>query len=289
MSRAQSYPELSETLIHLTRIMQSMNAFYAPFEAADWNEAHGDKWVHADVPYHLYTFNQAALDGLGVAEGGRFFTTFKDYNGWNDQNFSLRPPETDGPAALALLTSSCDALVSAAGERGAAAAAHLPFIFNNGQRRLDWSLYYLTYHKWFHLLEAHLRKHNRPPELPPDTLKYVFGHQLLMMPEVLTAKALDGHDMRVTLNITPVGSWTITVADNQASVAEGAVDDPDTSFTVDYVTYMKANFFRMQNPMLAMLFGKMKVKGLSKAGNFQKLYAVWPEREWRTHELGRPE
>ena len=268
--------------------MQAINDFYSAFSAQDWTSVHGADWTQAEAPYHLYTFNRAALDGFGVAIGDIFHTSFKTYNAWNDENLANRPNGMDGPGALKALNESYQALLKLAQDHGPAARVHLPFIFNNGPRRLDWALYYLTYHKWFHLREAQLHKQGAPTELPVDTLRFLFGHQMLMMPAVLTAEDKAGLDIQVVLNIKPVGEWTISFADGLAAVTEGAVASPDLSFSTDYITYMKANFYGMQNPILAMLFGKMKVRGLSSAGKFQKLYAVWPEREWQTHEMGRP-
>src|SRR5579859_2698210 len=68
------------------------------------------------------------------------------------------------------------------------------------------------------------------------------------------------------------GAWTIQVANGQTTATEARAAKADLTVTQSPDTFIKTRD-KMHNPMLAMLTGKMKVRGFRKMGTFGKLFA----------------
>jgi putative sterol carrier protein len=68
------------------------------------------------------------------------------------------------------------------------------------------------------------------------------------------------------------GAFTIQVADGSCQVTEGETRaHPDLVMTQSPVTFVKT-MNKMHNPMLALMTGKMKVRGMRQMGTFAKLF-----------------
>jgi len=69
------------------------------------------------------------------------------------------------------------------------------------------------------------------------------------------------------------GDWTIRVADGACRVAEGRAGTTDLTMTYRDGDTFLAIAKNVQNPMLAMLTGKLLVQGFRNMGTFGKLFA----------------
>jgi hypothetical protein len=67
------------------------------------------------------------------------------------------------------------------------------------------------------------------------------------------------------------GAWTIRVADGGAAVTEERATAADLVMTLSTDTFMTM-FKKVQNPLLLMLTGKIRVRGFAKMGTFGKLF-----------------
>jgi putative sterol carrier protein len=68
------------------------------------------------------------------------------------------------------------------------------------------------------------------------------------------------------------GCWTIRVADGACRLAEEAADRPDLTFRMSADTFNLAMIRRAVNPAVAMLTGRVRVRGLSKMPTFVRLF-----------------
>jgi len=66
-----------------------------------------------------------------------------------------------------------------------------------------------------------------------------------------------------------------------------AATNADAEITTDIATYLKTSLYNMEHPMLALLMGKTRIKGLSGSQQFQKIFATTPSRIWNFVEDGR--
>ena len=67
------------------------------------------------------------------------------------------------------------------------------------------------------------------------------------------------------------GVWHMRIADGKATLQDGMPPKPDMRFTASVDTIHKVFWLQAQNPMVALLTRKLKVKGMSKMGTFGKI------------------
>jgi len=75
--------------------------------------------------------------------------------------------------------------------------------------------------------------------------------------------------------------------EGKCQVEAQAAAHADAEITSDIATYLKTSIHQMQPALLALLMGKTRIKGMSKAQQFQKLFAATPSRMWNFVEQGR--
>jgi len=61
----------------------------------------------------------------------------------------------------------------------------------------------------------------------------------------------------------------------------------DAEITTDIATHLKTSYYGMEHPLLSLLMGKTRIKGLAKSQQFQKIFAVTPGRAWNFVEAGK--
>src|SRR5207247_369506 len=91
----------------------------------------------------------------------------------------------------------------------------------------------------------------------------------------------DADRLRAGLAVTAVmeitgeggGAWTITAADGRCTCRPGADDGADLVVTQDVAQFFRT-FNRIGNPVVAMLTGRQRVRGLRNMGRFGKLFGA---------------
>lgn len=69
------------------------------------------------------------------------------------------------------------------------------------------------------------------------------------------------------------GNWTLTIADQQCSVAPGLAEKPDVTISMDVADFLKMVHGELQ-PVVAFMQGKLKLQGdMNKAMKLQELFA----------------
>lgn len=278
----------TQTLADLETIWSSLDSFFQSFSSQDWSRKHGKDWTFADMPYHLAYFNRTVIDGIENDQGQQAKLTFKELNTWNDEHFSRRSASQEGAKGLQYLHATQAALKEAITRYSLDTPVFLPLIIVGGWRTLGFALEYLLNHTWLHFTESHLRFAQRLPELPAPLVHRVLNFTMEAAAGALRPEDLGGVELVTILRLTGEGggAWTFTMREGKCHV-ETQATSADAEITSDIATYLKTSIHQMQSPLLALLMGKTRIKGVSKAQQFQKIFASTPSRIWNFVEQGR--
>ena len=279
----------SQALADLETIWAALDTFYQRFSPQDWARKHGKEWTFADMPFHLAYFNQMVINGIGSDHGEKAPVTFQELNTWNNAHFAERPASQSGAKGLAYLRSTQMALKQEASRQAPETPVFLPLIIVGGWRTLKFALEYLLAHTWLHFTESHLRYNKSLPELPARLVHSVLDFNMEMARGALRPDDLVGVNLATVLRLTGAGggSWTFIMRDGKCHVEKTAITLPDAEITTDIATYMKTSTYDMQSPVIALLMGKTKIKGMAGGQLFQKVFAVTPSRIWNFVEDGK--
>jgi len=279
----------SQTLSDLETIWSVLDSFYARFSLQDWSRKHGKEWTFADMPFHVAYFNQMVINGIKNDDGEQSKLTLQELNIWNDAHFVDRPASQAGSNVLAYLHETQSALRQLAVQHPPEMPVFLPLIIVGGWRTLTFALEYLLDHTWLHFTESHLRYDQRLPDLPASMVYRVLNFSMEMARGALRSEDLMGVNLVTTLRLTGDGggAWTFTMRDGKCQVEEKAVTHADAEITTDIATYLKTSVHNMQSPILALLMGKTKIKGMAGSQQFQKIFATTPSRIWNLVEVGK--
>lgn len=278
-----------QTLADLETIWACLDSFYQDFSPQDWARKHGRDWTFADMPYHLAYFNQTVINNIKNNNGQESKLTLHELNTWNDAHFANRPSSHAGAKGLAYLYETQAALRQLATEHEPETPVFLPLIIVGGWRTLTFALEYLLDHTWLHFTESHLRYDQNLPNLPASLVYRVLNFSMEMARGALRSEDLVGVNLVTVLRLTGDGggTWTFTMRDGKCQVEAGSTSQADAEITTDIATYLKTSVHNMQSPILALLMGKTRIKGLTGGQQFQKIFATTPSRIWNFVEVGK--
>jgi len=277
------------TLADLETIWIALDSFFQGFSSQDWSRRHGKDWTFADMPYHLAYFNQTVIAGIGNDHHQQAKRTLHELNVWNDTHFAQRPASQAGAKGLEHLHATQVALKQAATRHAPDTPIFLPLIIVGGWRTLAFALEYLLNHTWLHFTESHLRFAQRLPDLPASLVHRILNFSMEAAAGALRPEDLVGVHLVTILRLIGEGggTWTFTMREGKCQVEAQAAAHADAEITSDIATYLKTSIHQMQPALLALLMGKTRIKGMSKAQQFQKLFAATPSRMWNFVEQGR--
>ncbi len=281
--------DLSAILADLETIWTALDSFYQRFSPEDWSRRHGKEWTFADMPYHLAYFNQTVINGINDDHNEQAKLTMKELNAWNNAHFTGRPASRSGANELDYLHTTQMSLREAVAHHAPDTPVFLPLIIVGGWRTLTFALEYLLDHSWVHFTESHLRFNQQLPELPEGLVNHILNFSMETAAGALRPEDLAGINLVTILQLTGQGggSWTFTMRDGKCHVESQAATPADTQITTDIATYMKTSLYNMEHPLIALLKGKTRIKGISKSQQFQKVFAVTPSRVWNFVADGR--
>jgi len=280
--------DTSQTLVDLETIWSVVDSFYQHFSPQDWARKHGRDWTFADMPFHLAYFNQMVINGIRDDHGKKAPLTMQELNTWNNAHFTERPASQAGAKGLEYLHETQAALKQTA-QYAPETPVFLPLIIVGGWRTLAFALEYLLAHTWLHFTESHLRYMQSLPPLPADLVHRILNFNMEMARGTLRPEDLAGVDLVTTLRLTGPGggSWTFVMQDGKCHFEAMTSERVDAEITTDIATYMKTSVHNMRSPIIALLMGKTRIKGVSKGQQFQKIFAVTPSRIWKFVEVGK--
>lgn len=281
--------DISQTLADLETIWDALDTFYQRFSPQDWAHKHGKEWTFADMPFHLAYFNQMVIHGIRSDHGEKAPLTLQELNSWNDAHFTRRSASQAGANALSYLHETQSALRQLAAQYAPETPVFMPLIIVGGWRTLTFALNYLLNHTWLHFTESHLRLARRLPDLPISLVNRTLNFMVEAAAGALRPEDLVGVNLVTILRLTGDGggAWTFTMRDGKCHVAADSTAPADAEITTDIATYLKTSLHNMQSPLLALLLGKTRIKGLAGGQQFQKIFAVTPSRIWSFVEPGK--
>jgi len=105
----------------------------------------------------------------------------------------------------------------------------------------------------------------------------------------LRSEDLVGVNLVTVLQLTGDGggTWTFTMRDGKCRIEAGLTANADATISTDIATYLKTSVHNMQSPILALLMGKTRIKGLAGGQQFQKIFTTTPARIWNFVEVGK--
>jgi hypothetical protein len=279
----------STILANLETIWSVLDSFYEKFSPQDWSRKHGKEWTFADMPYHLAYFNQTAIEGVRDNHAEQVKFTLQEHNAWNDSHFAQRPTSQTGVKGLDYLHVTQATLREAATRLAPETPVFLPLAIVGGWRTMMFVLDYLLYHTWFHFTETHLRFNRQLPDLPASLVNHTLNFGMQVLGGCLLPEDLAGVNLVTTIHLTDAGggTWTFDMHNGKCLVDTQPALHADAEIASDIATFLKTSYYEMENPLLAMLLGKTRIKGLAKSQQFQKIFAVTPSRVWNFVEAGK--
>jgi hypothetical protein len=268
--------QLEEIWSHLDRVLDSLTP-------VDWQRKHGKDWIFADLPYHLSYFDRdivAEPIRIGAdlpADQQKIMRTMSELDAWNGRKFAERRSGQTVAESLVQMRAGRDAVREAVAGLTDADLDRRVFVplVGCGWVTVRLALQSCLIHTWSHFTEARLRLKQAAPIPSPAITHAALSFFLSMMPMMVSRDNLPTRPFTAVMSVGGAGGgdWIIRVADGACRVAEGRAGTADLTMTYRDGDTFLAIAKNVQNPMLAMLTGKLRVQGFRNMGTFGKLFA----------------
>jgi DinB family protein/SCP-2 sterol transfer family protein len=247
-----------------------------------WTRRYGPDWTYADVPWHLAYFDRIMLaevleSGADLPEPQRFnLRTMAEINRWNAQEFAARPAGQTPQDSIRALRAVHDRIRGTLASLTDADLDRPAFnhFFSAGFETVRSALRGGLLHSWGEATELMTRPGRHDPVPEAATRNAVEGYLTFMAASADASRTGDRPFVLVMDFTGPGGSpYAVRVEKGKGRVVPGRPQDASLTFRLDPVAFNTVMIRRMQNPMLAMLTGKIRVKGLSKMPLMQKVFS----------------
>jgi hypothetical protein len=276
-------PSLATLIAQLEEIWRHVDTLLDPLTPADWQRKHGKDWIFADLPYHLAYYDRDTVAkpiriGQDLpSDQQKLMRTMGELDAWNARKFAERRPGQSVDESLAHMRASRDAVRQAVAGLSDADLDRRVFIHlvGCGWVTVRLALQSCLVHTWAHFTEARLRLKRDSPIPSLSIVHTSLGFFLGMLPMMISRDKIPARPFTTMMSIGGPGggNWTVRIANGTCTVAEERADTADMVMTYrdaeTFVTTMRG----MQNPMLAMLTGKIRVRGFRNMGTFGTLFA----------------
>jgi hypothetical protein len=262
----------------LEELWARFDTVFDGLSATDWRRKHGKDWVIADLPYHLYYFDRDLVlasirrgynvDRQVIAETPR---NMGQLNGWNARRFAERRADETPEESLArwreVRTEIRRELLAV---RDLDAAWFVPLMglgWTSGRTALAANIG----HHWNHFTQLRLYL-GLPGPLESASVRHTALACYMGFVQQMARADVVSRPFTVTMEFTGFGggAFSFGVAEGRCTLTEGAAPHADLVMTQSPETFVKT-FARMQHPMLAMLLGQIKIRGLRHMNTFGKL------------------
>jgi len=272
---------LADATAALEGMWSAFDTIYGSFSDADWQRPYGKDWRYADQPFHMAYFDREVLnvpleEGASLSDEGRWsFGSVRGMNDWNAREFAKRPADETPARSVERMHEEHDRLRTILSklvdDRLDATPVWQPPFGQMGTAR-D-SLMGAIVHNWGELVELRFRAKREDVPIPELATKvassfYVSFMGLLAKPENATSP----FGLTVALTGPGGGTYGIRVADGRVDVHEGPESNADVSIRTTPNEFNIVMVRQAINPMVAMLTGKVKIKGITKMGRMRKVF-----------------
>jgi hypothetical protein len=276
-------PTLATLMDQLEEIWRHVDTLLDPLTPADWQRKHGKDWVFADLPYHLsYYDRDTVADPIRIgpdlpAAEQKLMRTMGELDAWNARKFAERRVGQSVGESLAQMCASRDAVRQAVAGLTDADLRQRTFIplAGCGWLNVSLALQSCLAHTWSHFTEARLRLKQATPIPSPTITHTALSFFLSMAPMMISRDNMPTRPFTAVMSVGGLGGgdWTVRIADGACRVAEQSATNADIVMMHRDADTFLVTIRGMQNPMLAMLMGKIRVQGFRNMGTFGKLFA----------------
>ncbi len=241
--------KMASRMAQLEEMWATFDELFASFAAGDWSRQHGPDWTFADVPYHMYFFDQefiadAIEKGPNVpADQQMAMRTMGDVSAWNGKWFARRPPDQTPEQSLAQMRASREAIrraVAPLSDADLDRPVWFSLVSMRGWRTVDFALWACLVHTWAEFMELrHYAERSALMTSPAITHIAVDGFMRLLQIFSNREQAIQT-PLTVVWEITGPGGgdWTVQVADGACLITEGRSTRADLVLTQSPETFI---------------------------------------------------
>lgn len=267
----------------LEELWRALDSYFAEFKPADWQRKHGKDWIFADVPFHVSYYDRLLVArpieaGESLAESERLnLDSVATLDGWNTAELAKRPLGQTVEQSLQQMRETRDRIRKAATGLSQADFESRKvwngLAFLRGWRSPAVALQTCRVHTWSHVNELKFRLGKKSSKAGGANTHAAIATFIGWMPVMANASLAPAGGFTAAFNVTGEGggAWHMRIADGKAFLQDGIPPKPDLRFTASVDTIHKVFWLEVQNPMVALLTRKLKVKGMSKMGTFGKI------------------
>jgi hypothetical protein len=270
-------------------IWRHSDTLFNSLSPEDQAKQHAKGWLtFGDLPYHMAYFDHD-LVANGIQLGDKVpesqlstwqqeFRTLKDVDRWNEHKFAERPEGQTFEQAMEILKQSHDSVREAVSGLTDANLEDPVYLFlpGAGWKTVRFALCAGIMHSYNHLTRTRLRLHKSPPPLEPGTVETVLNTMFCdFMPNFVDRELAEKTPLTAVMSVKGAGGghWTLRVNEGRCQASVGQASDADLVMTYANSDAFARMMLGLQNPMLLMLTGKIRVKGFGKMGTFGKLFS----------------
>lgn len=246
-----------------------------------WTARYGKDWTFADVPWHLGYFDRIVVAepieaGTGLPADDHFnLGTMRELNAWNDAEFARRPAAQTPRQSIAELRAVHDRIsrLLADADDGLLDQPCFNHFFGAGfSGTVRAALRAAALHSWGEGTELMVRL-GRKDTVPESATRNALEGYTGFIANSANASAAGSRPFTLVMDFTGPGggAYTFRIADGTTTVSRSAAATADVRMTLDPVTFNCVMIRHMQNPMLAMLTRKIRVKGMRNMGRMQRI------------------
>jgi DinB family protein len=238
-------------MAQLEEMWAHLDELCAGFGPDDWARRHGPDWTFADVPYHMYYFDQefiaeAIEKGPNVPDDQRVaMRTMGDVSAWNASWFARRPSDQTPEQSLAQMRASREAIrraVARLSDADLGRPVWFSLVSTRGWRTVEFALWVCLIHTWMEFMELRLHAQRDMPVPSPEITHIAVDGYTRLLRIFLNQEQAAKTALTAVREITGPGggAWTIRVADGACTITEGRPAEADLVVSQSPEAYVKA-------------------------------------------------
>jgi hypothetical protein len=266
---------------NLESLWTMFDAIYGSFSPEQWDKPYGKDWTYKDQPFHMAYYDRFIVNdpiemGVEIPEDDRYtFSSMRSLNDWNAREFARRPADETVAASLERMRAEHERQRRLLGSLADADLERPAYDhFFSGATGTVWNaLVGAVVHNWGELSELRYRAGRQDVQPPADSTKLASTFYISFLGSFARVdRATKPFTLTFELTGPGGGAYSIRVADGTSRVSEGDAPDADLRWRVSPDDFNIVMIRQATNPMVAMLTGKIKVKGVTKMGQMRKLF-----------------